>query len=80
MVRRPHSGRREVSTGKMKKLRLTCRETTRLVLEGEERSLGLAERIALLLHWRICAACMRFRRQHTAMRVVLDRWRAYRED
>jgi hypothetical protein len=35
----------------MTAFRLTCREVTRLVLEGEARELSLAERTVLRLHW-----------------------------
>jgi len=62
------------------KLRLTCREVTRLVLEGEMRALAPLERLTLRLHWLACAACARFRQQNATMRVALDRWRAYREE
>ena len=62
------------------KIRLTCREVTRIVLEGDERALGAIERIALRLHWLACEACTRFARQHATMRLALDRWRAYREE
>jgi len=62
------------------KLRITCREATRLVLEGEDRSLAPLERLSLRLHWLVCDACRRFRRQNVAMRLALDRWRAYRDE
>ena len=61
-------------------LRLSCREASRLVLESEERALGLGERLALKLHWRICIACLTYKRQQTAMHTMLDRWRAYRDE
>ena len=38
------------------KLRRTCKEVTRLVLESEERSLSGLEKLSLQLHWRACAA------------------------
>ncbi len=62
------------------KLRLTCREVTRLVLEGADRQLAPLERLQLRLHWLVCEACRRFRRQDATMRIALDRWRAYREE
>jgi hypothetical protein len=62
------------------KLRLTCREVTRLVLEGDERALGRLERLSLRLHWLACEACARFARQNATMRVAVDRWRAYRNE
>ena len=56
-----------------------CREVTELVLAGEDRRLGRAERIAVFLHLQICAACPKFGRQVALMRRALPRWRAYRE-
>ena len=43
------------------KIRRNCREVTRLVLESEERPLGVMEKVSMHLHWRICAACTHFR-------------------
>jgi hypothetical protein len=63
----------------MTSLRLSCREVTRLVLEGEERSLGVGERVVLRLHWLACDGCTRFRRQVETMRGALDKWRQYRD-
>ena len=62
------------------KIRRNCREVTRLVLESQDRALGPLERISLNLHWRICDACVRFRKQSETMRVALDRWRGYRDE
>ena len=61
------------------KLRRTCRDVTRLVLEGEERSLPLHERLSVRLHMLICKACPRFERQVHFMRAALGRWRGYAE-
>jgi hypothetical protein len=61
------------------KLRRTCQEVTRLVLESEERSLNGLEKLSLQLHWRACAACSRFREQARTMRMAIDRWRSYRD-
>jgi hypothetical protein len=52
---------------------------TRLVLESEERPLGMMEKLSMQLHWRACAACSRFREQARTMRVALGRWRSYRD-
>jgi predicted anti-sigma-YlaC factor YlaD len=56
-----------------------CREVTELVLAGEDRRLGLVERLALRLHLQICEACPKFTRQVALMRQALPRWRAYRD-
>jgi len=60
-------------------LNKSCREVTRLLLEGEDRPLTLAERVAVRFHMWICAACPRFERQVKLMRGALGRWKSYRE-
>jgi hypothetical protein len=61
------------------KIRRTCREVTRLVLESQDRPLRPLESLSLHLHWRVCDSCRRFRAQQQLMRVALDRWRSYRD-
>lgn len=63
----------------MRLLPLTCREVTRLVLEGEDRALNFGERLRLRVHWLACDGCSRFRRQVATMRGALDGWRRYRD-
>jgi hypothetical protein len=58
----------------------SCREATRLVLEGQDRDLSPTERAALQFHWGICAACRKFRDQAELMREAMARWRGYRDD
>jgi len=58
----------------------SCRQATRLVLEGQERELTPAERAALQMHWGICTMCRKFRDQADLMRQAMTRWRAYRDD
>lgn len=41
-------------------LRLSCREASRLISDGMDRRLSIAERAALRLHVGICDACTRF--------------------
>jgi hypothetical protein len=60
--------------------RYSCREATRLVLEGQDRELTSAERAVLQFHWGICAACRKFRDQTELMRQAMARWRGYRDD
>lgn len=62
------------------KLRVTCREATRLVLEGEDRRLQRGERFMLRLHLLICKACPRFVRQVRFMRSAMGHWRRYAND
>lgn len=57
-----------------------CREVTALVLAGEDRRLGWAERAGVRWHMVICRACPVFARQVALMRQALPRWRAYRDD
>jgi hypothetical protein len=54
---------------------LTCRETTRLLLEDEDRELPAAERLALQVHVKICFACQRFVAQLNLMRRATRAWR-----
>ena len=63
----------------MKRVFRDCREVTALVLAGQDRELGLAERWAVRLHLQICKACPRFAQQVRLMQQALPRWRAYRE-
>lgn len=60
-------------------ININCREATALVLQGEDRRLGAADRVRLRLHLFICAACPRFVRQVGLMRRAMGPWRAYRD-
>lgn len=59
------------------RLLLTCQETTRLVLEGEDRTLPLGERMLIRVHLGHCQGCTRFSKQVHLMRSALDGWRRY---
>jgi hypothetical protein len=61
------------------RLRLSCRDVTRLVLEGHDRPLARGERLRLRLHWLACDACRLFRGQSRLLQQAMPRWRAYRE-
>lgn len=63
----------------MSKILRSCRDVTRLVLEGHDRPLRPLERVSMRLHWLMCDGCRRFRDQQALMRVALDRWRGYRD-
>jgi len=56
-----------------------CREVTRLVLERENRSLKLVERIAVRFHLGICLMCTRFTGQVQLMNRAMAQWRQYTE-
>lgn len=64
----------------MIKLKITCREATRIALEGEDRHMPLSDRLALRLHHQICSNCRRFFRQVHLMRHASARWRRYSEE
>jgi hypothetical protein len=59
------------------RLRLTCKETARLVLEGEDRALALGERVLVRVHLGYCRGCTRFSQQVHLMRGALQNWRRY---
>ena len=47
---------------------INCREATQLTLQAEDRTLPLAERLAVRLHHQLCDNCRRFARQVELMR------------
>ena len=61
------------------KIRRTCQEVTRLVLQSQDRPLRPLERASLRLHGLACRRCRDFRAQQQLMRAALDRWKSYRE-
>ena len=52
---------------------LTCKEATRLVSQGLDRRLGLAERLALRLHLLACDGCTNFSKQVAFLRKAMAR-------
>jgi hypothetical protein len=61
-------------------LRRTCREAAAIILAGEDRRLGFAERLALRVHFMVCAACPNFAQEVRTMRAGFAAWRSYRDD
>lgn len=59
---------------------INCREATQLTLQAEDRTLPLAERLAVRLHHQLCDNCRRFARQVELMRKASARWRQYSEE
>ena len=59
------------------RLRLTCQETARLVLEGEDRTLPLGERVLVRVHLGMCKGCTRFTQQVRLMHAAMNGWRHY---
>ena len=47
---------------------LSCKETTRLLSQGEDRALGFGERVTLRLHLVICDGCRNVGRQFKFLR------------
>lgn len=64
----------------MIRLKLSCREATKILLQGEDRSMPLGERLSLRLHQRICSNCRRFARQVGLMSQASARWRHYSQE
>ena len=61
------------------KIRRSCQDVTRLVLESQDRPLNGLERVSMRLHWLACRGCRHFRDQQQLMRQALDRWRSDRD-
>lgn len=59
---------------------LSCKEVTRLVSQGLDRELTLGERIALHLHFAICAGCRNVNRQLAFLRSAVKTLSAPRDD
>ncbi len=55
---------------------LSCKETARLLSQGEDRKLAFGERVALRVHLAICDGCRNVNRQfkflRRAMQVLAD--------
>ena len=56
-----------------------CREVTRLILERENRALGVVERVAVRFHLGICLMCTRFTGQVKLMNRAMAQWKQYAE-
>lgn len=52
----------------------TCKEVHRLVSEGLDRELSLAERTRMRLHLMICDACTNFSGQMQLLRKAMRQW------
>jgi hypothetical protein len=53
---------------------MSCREAHRLVIEGQDRKLGFAERLAVRVHLLLCIACRRFAAQMDLLCQALRRF------
>jgi hypothetical protein len=54
---------------------IDCKRATRLISMGQERPLGLADRILLKLHLGWCVACVRFNSQVRFLRHAMQKYR-----
>lgn len=61
-------------------LRRTCKQASHLILQAEDTTLPVKERLALRLHLWACTACTRFSSQVRLMRQATARWRHYGDD
>ncbi len=61
-------------------LRLSCKQSARLLVEREDRPLGWLEGLGLRLHLMACEACPRFERQVLTMRNAMRQWRNYSDE
>ena len=52
---------------------LSCKEVTRLVSQRQDRTLALGERVALRLHFAICAGCRNVNQQIDFLRRAVRR-------
>lgn len=52
---------------------LSCKETTRLLSQGEDRKLAFGERVALRVHLAICKGCRNVDAQFRFLRSALRR-------
>ena len=50
---------------------LSCKETTRLLSQGEDRKLRLGERVALRMHLAICDGCRNVTAQFKFLRAAV---------
>ncbi|HXE38205.1 MAG TPA: zf-HC2 domain-containing protein [Azonexus sp.] len=55
---------------------LSCKEVTRLLSEGQDRPLGLAEKMQLEMHLAICNGCKNFKSQMSFLREACKRYLA----
>ena len=51
---------------------LSCKETSRLLSQGEDRKLAFGERVALRVHLAICNGCRNVNRQFRFLRLAVQ--------
>ncbi|MDD2741757.1 MAG: zf-HC2 domain-containing protein [Rhodocyclaceae bacterium] len=53
---------------------LSCKEVTRLLSEGQDRKLALAEKMQLEMHLAMCKGCKNFKGQMSFLRTACQRY------
>lgn len=56
-------------------MKLSCKEASRLLSQGEEHDLSQQQRFALELHIKICDACNRFAEQLKFLREAMRKYK-----
>lgn len=56
---------------------LSCRKTTQLLSERQDRPLQIGEKLSLSLHTGMCSACRRFGQQMTLLSDLSKQYRQY---
>ena len=54
------------------RIKLNCRETSRLLSQGRDGRLGFTDRLALRFHLRLCDGCTQFSRQLDFLRRAMQ--------
>jgi hypothetical protein len=54
---------------------ISCKESTRLMSEGQDRTLTLRERLALRIHTMMCLGCTNYGKHMVFLRKVARRYR-----
>ena len=52
-------------------MRVSCKQASLLASQALDRRLGWRERLTLRLHWLVCDACTRFKRQTEFLRTAV---------
>ncbi len=52
---------------------LSCKETTRLLSQGEDRDLAFGDRVALRVHLAICKGCRNVNEQFKFLRLAVQK-------
>ena len=62
------------------KIKITCKDASRLISTGLDRQLSVGDRTALRLHLAVCDTCNKLKAQFEFMRRALSTFRSERDD